>query len=76
MNKPAIVLTSRSVWLYVMKKQKKEKKYKKIKFPYLIAFPLFNTQTNLYHLILFLQVSFVILFLIVSFLFQVLLNSF
>lgn len=37
MNKPAIVLTSRSVWLYVMKKQMKEEKYKKIKFPYLIA---------------------------------------
>lgn len=37
MNRPAIVLTSRSVWLYVMKKQMKESKYQNIKFPYLIA---------------------------------------
>lgn len=36
-NKPTCVLTSRSVWLYVMKKQQKDPKYKNVKFPFLLV---------------------------------------
>lgn len=36
-NKPTCVLTSRSVWLHLMKKQQNDKLYKNIKLPFLLV---------------------------------------
>lgn len=36
-NKPTVALTSRSVWIYVMKKQLNDKKYRNVKLPFLFA---------------------------------------
>ncbi len=36
-NKPTCVLTSRSVWLYTMKKQQNDPKYRNIKFPFMLV---------------------------------------
>lgn len=36
-NKPTCVLTSRSVWLYTMKRQQNDPRYKNVKFPFLLV---------------------------------------